>query len=50
MKEENPNKPKMDLKAAHHKAIMVMIGVFVAIMLLMIFLQDHVEFASTGGM
>lgn len=44
------NKPKYDLKAAHRKAVMIMIGIFVALMLLMIVISDHVEFASTGGM
>jgi hypothetical protein len=47
---EDEKKPKIDLQAAHRKAIMVMVGIFVAILLLMILLQDHVEFASTGGM
>lgn len=41
---------KYDLEAAHRKAVMIMIGIFVAILLLMVFLQDHVEFASSGGM
>jgi hypothetical protein len=47
---KDQEKPKYDLKAAHRKAVMVMIGLFVAMVLLMIILSDHVEFASTGGM
>ncbi len=48
---ETPQTPKKyDLEAAHRKAVMIMIGIFVAILLLMVFLQDHVEFASSGGM
>lgn len=41
---------KYDLQAAHRKAVMVMVGIFLAILVLMILLQNHVEFASTGGM
>ncbi|MBU1109455.1 MAG: hypothetical protein KKB51_22430 [Candidatus Riflebacteria bacterium] len=41
---------KIDLKAAHRKVMMVMFGIFVAMLLLMLFLSEHVEFASTGGM
>lgn len=48
---ENPETPKKyDLEASHRKAVMIMVGIFVAILLLMIFLQDHVEFAASGGM
>ncbi len=50
MKDDNSKKDKIDLKAAHKKAVMVMIGIFVALLLLMVLLSDHVEFASTGGM
>lgn len=41
---------KMDLEAGHRKVMMVMIGIFVVILLLMVFLQNHMEFASSGGM
>ncbi|HAE38558.1 MAG TPA: hypothetical protein DCG57_07955 [Candidatus Riflebacteria bacterium] len=41
---------KMDLQAAHRKVMMVMVGLFVAALLLMLALSDKVEFASTGGM
>ncbi|MFZ5952995.1 MAG: hypothetical protein ACOYXC_19990 [Candidatus Rifleibacteriota bacterium] len=47
---EKPEKPKVDLQAEHRKVIFIMIAVFVAIMVLMILMQNHVEFASTGGM
>ncbi len=50
-KQEEGNAPeKIDLKAAHHKVIMVMVGLFIAALVLMIVLSDKVEFASTGGM
>ena len=41
---------KIDLKAAHRKVMMVMIGIFVAMLLLMIYMSEHVEFAASGGM
>jgi len=41
---------KYDLQAAHRKVVGVMIGIFVAMLLLMIACSDKVEFASTGGM
>lgn len=51
IKQEEGSAPeKIDLKAAHHKVIMVMVGLFVAALVLMIVLSDKVEFASTGGM
>ncbi len=49
MDKEDPNK-KIDLKAAHQKVMVFMIGCFVAMLLLMVACQDHVEFSSTGGM
>lgn len=43
-------KPKFDTEAAHRKVIMVMVGIFLAILGIMLLLQNHVDFASTGGM
>lgn len=48
--EEGKTPEKIDLKAAHRKVIMVMVGLFIAMLLLMVALSDKVEFASTGGM
>lgn len=48
--DKEEQKKKIDLKAAHRKAVMFMIGCFVAMLLLMLACQDHFEFASTGGM
>lgn len=48
--EEFSEPEKMDLKAAHRKVMMVMIGIFLAILALMVLMQSHVEFASSGGM
>lgn len=47
--EEIPEPKNIDLKAAHRKVMMVMIGLFLAILALMLLMQNHVEFASTGG-
>lgn len=44
------NPKKMDLEAGHRKVMMVMIGIFVVILLLMVLMQNHMEFASSGGM
>jgi len=41
---------KYDLQAAHRKVVGIMIGLFVAMLVLMIACSDKVEFASTGGM
>ena len=41
---------KIDLQAAHRKVMMVMVGLFLAALILMIALSEKVEFASTGGM
>jgi uncharacterized integral membrane protein len=42
--------PKFDMKAAHRKVMIVMIGIFLLILALMLLMQNHVEFAATGGM
>lgn len=39
-----------DKDAAHRKVMMVMVGLFLAILALMLLLEKHVEFASSGGM
>ncbi len=41
---------KYDLQAAHRKVMAVMIGIFLAMLGVMIACSDKVEFASTGGM
>ncbi|PKL48620.1 MAG: hypothetical protein CVV42_09110 [Candidatus Riflebacteria bacterium HGW-Riflebacteria-2] len=48
--DEGKSPGKIDLQAAHRKAMMVMIGIFIAMLALMIACSDKVEFASTGGM
>jgi hypothetical protein len=46
-----PDKPKnINLEAAHRKFMMVMIGIFVAILVVMLLMQGHVDFAMDGGM
>ncbi len=43
--------PKVfDKEAAHRKVMMVMIGLFLAILAIMLLLENHVEFAASGGM
>ena len=48
--EEIKGPQKYDLQAAHRKVVGIMIGLFVAMLVLMIACSDKVEFASTGGM
>ncbi len=48
--EEGRGPEKMDLQAAHRKVMAVMIGIFIAMLGVMIACSDKVEFASTGGM
>ncbi|NCB38825.1 MAG: hypothetical protein EOM80_08655 [Erysipelotrichia bacterium] len=47
---EIPMPKTIDLKAAHRKAMLVMIGIFLAILLVMVVFQDQMDFATTGGM
>lgn len=48
---EEPELPKViDMKAAHRKVMFVMIAIFVAILLIMVLFQSHLDFASSGGM
>ena len=48
--EEIKGPQKYDLQAAHRKVMAVMIGIFLAMLGVMIACSDKVEFASTGGM
>lgn len=46
-----PEMPKIfDKDAEHRKVMAVMIGLFVVVLLVMVFFQNYLDFASTGGM
>ncbi|HNV69835.1 MAG TPA: hypothetical protein PKO06_09070 [Candidatus Ozemobacteraceae bacterium] len=43
-------KPKFDMEAEHRKFLMIMFGLFVIVLVVMLVMNQHVDFAMDGGM
>lgn len=45
-----PPKPKFDLDSEHRKFLMIMFGLFIIVLVVMLVMNQHVDFAMDGGM